>query len=71
MSVDRRVRFINRSKFGKEEKRDTRTRGGGCWRGDAVGMVCLRETQKLEGRDKQGHQGSPSILQFPLTTRYP
>lgn len=31
----------------------------------------LGGAQELEGRDRRGRQGSPSILQFPLTTRYP
>lgn len=55
-----------------ESKREDKKRYSAwkrCWvvGGREGGMVGLGE----EGRDRRGHQGSPSILQFPLTTRYP
>lgn len=36
-----------------------------------MGVVCLGELQELEGKDRKGHQGCSSILQFPQSTRYP
>ena len=65
-----RVRFTSRGKRRKEERRKEEilrleeVLGGGGREGRMVGLG-------EEGRDRRGHQGSPSILQFPLTTRYP